>query len=324
MSLKLAFYIGGVVFLLAVLWTVFRTREYSPEEMEAFHQDEEKDLPKVAVGEEEQYVRAQTFYKHGPVWVGIGAVLTILLLNYSTHKEPLILSLGMVVFGILLILSGVMTRLGKHKSGFLEIINDLYHMPQTMKQLAWVQFFSWFGLFSMFLYTTGAVTSHVYGTTDPVSQAYQDGADWVGILFAMYNGMAALFAFALPPLAKRSSRKTAHMISLIAGGIGLISFYFINTNTMLLLPMVGIGLAWAAILSMPYAMLTSAIPTRKFGIYMGIFNFFIVIPEITASSIYGYLMESFFDNQPIYVLVTGGVSLIIAAMLVLRVKDAEN
>jgi maltose/moltooligosaccharide transporter len=322
-SVKFAFYVGGVVFLLAVLWTVFRTREYSPEEMEVFHKEEEKDLPVMVEGEEENFVRAQTFYKHGPVWVGIGAILTILLLTYSSHQEPLILSLGMITFGILLILSGVLTKLGKHKSGFLEIINDLYKMPETMRQLAWVQFFSWFGLFSMFIYATGAVTSHVYLTTDPLSKAYQDGANHVGIMFAMYNGMAALFAFALPPLAKRSSRKTAHMISLIAGGIGLISIYFIQDSTLLLLPMIGVGLAWAAILSMPYAMLTSSIPTRKFGIYMGIFNFFIVIPEITASSIYGYLLENVFDNRPIFALVTGGISLIVAAVLVLRVKGGE-
>ncbi len=323
-SLKLAFYIGGAVFVLAVLWTVLRTREYSPEEMEAFHQAEEAGQPLKPSGEEVTFVRAQTFYKHGPVLVAIGGVLTALLLTYSDHKEPLILSLGLMVAGVLLVISGVLTRLGRRDNGFLEIINDLYHMPPTMRQLAWVQFFSWFGLFSMFLYTTGAVTSHVYLTTDTTSAAYQDGADWVGILFAMYNGMAALYAFALPPLAKRSSRKTAHMISLIIGGLSLASFYFIKTDTLLLIPMIGIGMAWAAILSMPYAMLTSAIPTRKFGIYMGIFNFFIVIPEITASSVYGYLLENVFDNQPIYALVTGGASLIVAALLVLRVDDADD
>ncbi len=323
LSLKIAFYAGGVVFFLAVLWTVLRTKEYPPEQMEVFHKDEEKDQMIRNEGEEEQMVRAITFYKQGPVWIAIGAILTILLFNYSAHQEPLVLTIGMIVFGILLIISGILTRLGKKESGFLEVFNDLYKMPETMKQLALVQFFSWFGLFSMFLYTTGAVTSYTYGTTDTTSQAYQDGADYVGILFGMYNFMAMFFAFALPPLARRSSRKTAHMISLIAGGIGLISFYFFKDPTLLLISMVGVGLAWAAILSMPYAMLTSAIPTRKFGIYMGIFNFFIVLPEITASSIYGYLLETFFDNQPIYVLITGGVSLILAALLVIRVKDDD-
>ena len=230
----------------------------------------------------------------------------------------------MMVFGILLILSGVFTKLGRKDNGFLEVINDLFKMPATMKQLAYVQFFSWFGLFSMFLYTTGAVTSYTYGTTDSSSALYQEGANWVGILFGMYNFMAMFFAFALPPLAKRSSRKTAHMISLIAGGLGLVSFYFFKDPNLLLISMVGIGLAWAAILSMPYAMLTSAIPTRKFGIYMGIFNFFIVLPEIVASSIYGYLLESVFNNQPIYVLITGGCSLFVAALLVLRVQDNEE
>ena len=323
LSLKISFYVGGIAFLLAVIWTVIRTREYSPEQMEVFHEEEEDGQPLREEHQEEEMVRAITFYKQGPVWIAIGGILTVLIYTYSHHREPLVLSVGMMVFGVLIIISGILTRLGKRKSGFLEVFNDLFKMPATMKQLAWVQFFSWFGLFSMFLYTTSAVTSHTYGSTDPTSAIYQEGADWVGILFGMYNFMAMFFAFALPPLAKRSSRKTAHMISLIAGGLGLISFYFFTNPNLLLISMVGIGLAWAAILSMPYAMLTSAIPTRKFGIYMGIFNFFIVLPEITASSIYGYLLETFFNNQAIYVLIAGGISLFIAALLVLRVKDEE-
>ncbi|MEJ2004999.1 MAG: MFS transporter, partial [Cyclobacteriaceae bacterium] len=313
MSLKISFYVGGIAFLLAVVWTVIRTKEYSPEQMEVFHQEEEGGQPLRVEHEEENMIRAITFFKQGPIWIAVGAILTVLISTYSSHREPLVLSIGMIIFGILIIISGILTRLGKRNSGFLEVFNDLFKMPDTMKQLAWVQFFSWFGLFSMFLYTTGAVTSYTYGSTDPTSTVYQEGADWVGILFGMYNFMAMFFAFALPPLAKRSSRKTAHMISLIAGGLGLISFYFISNPNLLLISMVGIGLAWAAILSMPYAMLTSAIPTRKFGIYMGIFNFFIVLPEIVASSIYGYLLETFFDNQSIYVLIAGGISLFIAA-----------
>lgn len=324
MTVKIAFYAGGAVFLIAVLWTIFRTKEYSPEQMEAFHAEEEKNKPSEDVEREEKMIQAGTFYKQGPIWIGLGAIFTVLVYSYSHHREPLVLTIGMIIFGILLIISGVLTKLGRKDNGFLEVINDLFKMPATMRQLAWVQFFSWFGLFSMFLYTTGAVTSYTYGTTDTTSEIYQEGANWVGILFAAYNFMAMCFAFALPPLAQRSSRKTAHMISLIAGGLGLISFYFFKDPNLLLISMIGIGLAWAAILSMPYAMLTSAIPARKFGIYMGIFNFFIVLPEITASSIYGYLMESFFDNQPIYVLVTGGISLFIAALLVLRVQDDDS
>ncbi len=323
-TVKIAFYAGGVIFFGAVLWTVLRTKEYSPEQMEIFHEQEEKDKPKEEDVQEEKMIRAGTFYKHGPIWIGVGGILTVLVYSYFEHREPLVLTIGMMVFGMLLILSGVLTKLGRKENGFLEVINDLFKMPATMKQLAYVQFFSWFGLFSMFLYTTGAVTSYTYGTTDSSSALYQEGANWVGILFGMYNFMAMFFAFALPPLAKRSSRKTAHMISLIAGGLGLISFYFFDDPNMLLISMIGIGLAWAAILSMPYAMLTSAIPTRKFGIYMGIFNFFIVLPEIVASSIYGYLLESVFNNQPIYVLVTGGCSLFVAALLVLRVQDNEE
>ena len=186
------------MFFGAVLWTVLRTREYSPEEMEAFDADDDI-TGSQASGISSAAIPATTFLKHAPIWIAIGTILTFLILNYSQHKEPLILSLGAVVFGLILLLVGLLTKSGRTENGFVEVLNDLFKMPETMKQLAWVQFFTWFGLFSMFLYTTAAVTSHVYGTSDPTSQAYNEGADWVGILFATYNGFAALFAFALPP-----------------------------------------------------------------------------------------------------------------------------
>ncbi|MEL6562128.1 MAG: MFS transporter [Bacteroidota bacterium] len=197
-------------------------------------------------------------------------------------------------------------------------------MPKTMKQLAWVQFFSWFGLFSMFIYMTPAVTSHVYGVTDVSSEAYGEGSDWVGVLFAIYNAVAAGVAFLLAPLSKSIGRKRVHQLALVMGGLGLISIYFVSNPYVLILSMVGIGVAWASILSIPYAILTGSLPIRKFGIYMGIFNFFIVIPEITASSIYGYLFEEWFNEQSIYVLITGGMSFIVAAIMVLLVDDKKE
>ena len=190
-----------------------------------------------------------------------------------------------------------------------------------MSQLAVVQFFSWFALFAMWIYTTPAVTMHIYGTSDPTSALYNEGADWVGVLMAVYNGFAAVMAFVLVWLAKLTNRKTVHAISLVCGGIGLVTFYLIKDPNLLILSELGIGLAWASILAMPYAILTGSLPQKKLGVYMGIFNFFIVIPQITAAAILGFFVRSIFANEAIYALVLGGFSMFIAALLVLRVND---
>jgi MFS family permease len=154
-----------------------------------------------------------------------------------------------------------------------------------------------------------------------IQKNYNDGADWVGVLMAVYNGFAAVMAFVLIALARRFSRKTVHAISLLVGGVSFISFFFISNPDMLMIPELGIGLAWASILAMPYAILTGSIPSNKMGVYMGIFNFFIVIPQIVAASILGFLLKTFFDGNSIMALVIGGVSLIIAAAMVIFVED---
>ena len=196
-------------------------------------------------------------------------------------------------------------------------------MPKTMIQLAFVQFFSWFALFAMWIYTTPAVTRHVFGATDTSSALYNEGADWAGVLMAVYNGFAAIMAFFLVWLAKKTSRKAVHAISLIVGGLGLVSFWVIKDPNLLLVSELGIGLAWASIIAMPYAILTGSLPAKKMGVYMGIFNFFIVIPQITAAAILGFFVKNVFNNEAIYALVIGGVSMVIAAALVTFVKD-EN
>lgn len=212
----------------------------------------------------------------------------------------------------------------KSEVGIIAIFNDFARMPKTMVQLALVQFFSWFALFAMWIYSTAAVTKHIYGTSDVTSALYNEGADWVGILFAAYNGFAAVMAFLLPPLANLTSRKIVHMISLTAGGVGLISMFYIQEPEMLIISMLGVGLAWASILSMPYAILAGSLPAHKMGVYMGIFNFFIVIPQITAAGILGYITRDFFDNEAIYAIVLGGASMLLAALLVLVVKDVDE
>jgi len=253
-SVKWSFYLGGFAYFSAVMWTVFNTEEYPPD-----------DLEKLKMENAEKGIFA----------------------------------------------------------GLKESFMGIFKMPKTMVQLAFVQFFSWFALFALWIYTTSAVTSHIYGTSDTTSALYNEGADWVGICFAVYNGIAALVAFLLPVVAKKISRKMTHLIALVIGGIGLLSIYFITDPNLLLVSMIGVGIAWASILSMPYAMLSSILPANKMGYYMGVFNFFIVIPQIVAAGILGFLLKSFFGNISVYALIIGGVSMIIAGLLCVFVKDNE-
>ena len=197
-------------------------------------------------------------------------------------------------------------------------------MPETMKQLAWVQFFSWFALFSLWIYTTPAVTGHVFGALDTTSELYNDSADWVTVMFTVYNGIAAAVAFLLPVLARKTSNKFTHMIALVFGGLSLISIYFLSSKTGLLVSMIGVGVAWASILSIPYAMLSGSLPSAKMGYYMGVFNFFVVIPQIVAATILGFLVKELFNNEPIYALIVGGFAMIVSGLLTLRVKTNKR
>ena len=321
LSVKLSFYIGGGVFLLSVLWTVFSTKEYSPEELAEFEDKEFEN--KLKVEQEANIKNSKSDFKIGALFLIIGLLVTIFLRFIHVDQEVFIFSIGLSLFGLLEIISGLLKRAGKLKNGFVAVISDFNTMPSTMKQLAVVQFFSWFALFAMWIYTTAGVTSHVYGTTDTTSELYNEGANWVGICFGIYNGFAAIFAFWLIYFARITNRKVAHSVSLIIGGISLASIYLITNPTLLLIPFVGIGLAWASILAMPYAMLTGSLPAQKMGVYMGIFNFFIVIPQILAASILGFVVKSAFSNHPIYALIVGGISMILAGILVVFVKDRD-
>ncbi len=321
-SVKWSFYFGGGVFLLAVLWTVFRSREYSPEQLEAHEAAEGK------VEYQKEARDSSYYFSNGGRQIGlglliavIGILLTVMVVWFKLDKELYVLAVGVLAAGLLLFLSGALQRSGNYQNGFVTIMNDFQDMPRTMKQLAPVQFFSWFALFSMWIYTTSAVTSQIYGTSDTTTAAYNEGADWVGVCFAVYNGVAALVAFLIPVLAARTSRKMAHAICLLFGALGLISIFFIKDPNLLLGSMIGVGIAWASILSMPYAILTGALPSAKMGYYMGVFNFFIVIPQIVAASILGFLVSKFFGGHAVYALIVGGVSFVLAAGLTVRVED---
>jgi maltose/moltooligosaccharide transporter len=403
-SVKFSFYIGALVFLGAVLWTVFSTKEYSPEELEKMKEEEEKEE-----SEEEKATASTEFDKKTLVRKGmkiglfsliLGLATTILVYFKDYTFELYILTIGLSIFGLMEIASALLQKRGKKKLGMIEIFNDLNVMPKTMVQLAFVQFFSWFALFAMWIYTTAGVTSHIYdmkmeqdivselqnsiqqvqegdkgykqtkeidatldeylqefNNTDKkhvvvsmnvvkffagkekmekfnldqdtreqikyIQNEYNTGADWVGVCFAIYNGAAAVLAFFLMYLAKVTNRKITHMISLVVGGISLIIIYFINDPVNLIYPFIGIGLAWASILAMPYAILTGSLPHHKLGVYMGIFNFFIVIPQILAATILGFITKTAFDGKAILALVLGGVTWFLAGVLVLFVRDKK-
>ncbi|MGZ9735102.1 MFS transporter [Flavobacterium sp. GNP002] len=320
-SVKWSFYIGGVVFLLAVLWTVFKSTEYSPAELEAFEQ-KDKDIKEVVPIETEFETKAniKRQFNLGLIMTLLGSIISFFIYENGLTKELYILFVGLIVIGILFMVTSRL-RVVQIKNGFTIIMTDLLNMPTTMKKLAWVQFFSWFALFSMWIYTTQAVTQHIFGTTDTTSKVYNDAADWVSVLFTVYNGVAAAVAFLLPVIAKKVGVRSTHLLALCSGGIGLLSIYFIGDKYLLLIPMLGVGIAWASILSMPYAMLSGVLPAAKMGYYMGVFNFFVVIPQIVAATILGFIVKQFFQNEPIYALLIGGVSMIFAGLLTLRVNN---
>jgi maltose/moltooligosaccharide transporter len=323
-SVRLSFYLGAAVFFAAVLWTVIRSKEYSPEEMASFEENQEREgSAKKTRTAEEFALNGGRQIRLGWILLVVGTVLSVWLASAEVY-QVMILSAGIGFVGVLLIVSGLMQRSGKYDNGFVTILNDFQDMPRTMKQLAWVQFFSWFALFAMWIYTTAAVTSHIYGTTDTTSALYNEGANWVGVAFATYNGVAALVAFSIPVLAKKTSRRIAHAICLVCGALGLLSIFVISEPRLLLGSMVGVGIAWASILSMPYAILTGSLPPSKLGYYMGVFNFFIVIPQIVAAAVLGFFIGRFFGGEAIYALLIGGVSLVLAAALTLRVQDKDD
>jgi maltose/moltooligosaccharide transporter len=212
-----------------------------------------------------------------------------------------------------------------HKS--TDFWTDLKSMPKTMAQLGLVQFFSWFALFGMWVYTTPAIAHHVVGLplSDTKSSLYQECGDWTGVIFGVYNAASAIFAFfLLPYLSKNIGRKRTHMWSLVVGGICLVSMYFAPSLNFLIIPMIGLGLAWASILAMPYSILAGSIPVKKMGVYMGIFNLFITIPQIVSGLFAGVILTQLFDGQAIYVIVMSGVSMILAGILTLQVEDKDD
>ncbi len=331
-SVRISFYVGAAAMLVAVLWTVFSTKEYSPEQIDAF----EGARPAPLADHEQR--PATRYLNGGLIWLAVGALAFLAVWfvrdqaaalptdvedwRKAVGKELYVLAGFVAGFGVLQLLVAAFRRAAK-SNGLTEILDDMFGMPETMRGLAVVQFFSWFALFSMWIYTTAAVTAVHFGSSDTTSVAYNQGADWVGVLFGIYNGVAALVAFALPVLASSIGKRGAHAVALAMGGLGLIGIFLIRDPQMLWLPMIGVGIAWASIVSMPYAILSSAVPGRKMGVYMGVFNIFIVVPQLVAATLLGLMLNALFQSQAIWALVVGGISFFIAAAMSLRVREVK-
>jgi len=315
-SVKWSFYIGGVAFLLAVLWTIVRVREYSPEEQERFSESalcSARDSSETALDK-------RSCHRQSAALILSGAAFTWLIYALSWYEGLYILSVGFVFYGVLQFVAARRHANGK-LGGMVEIVADLQNMPATMKQLALVTMLTWFALFSMFIYSTSAVTVFHFGSSDVTSELYNTGANWVGVLMGVYNGVAALVAFPLAALANKVGRVATHMVCLVIGGIGLMSMYAFKDPMLLLISMTAVGIAWASLLTIPYAILSSAVSHRKMGVYMGMFNLFVVIPQILASAILGLLVRTIFHGQAIYAIVLGGVAMILSGLLMAFVKD---
>ena len=307
-TVRFAFYAGSAVLFGAILWTVLRTREYPPEQLSAFEEP-----PREAPAPFD----ARRNNVQALAWLAIGVAGLAFVYWKQLDRQLYLLGALLASYGLLKLLLNVVRRDG----AVATIMGDLGNMPGTMRKLAVVQFFSWFALFAMWIYTTGTVTSVHYGTTDTASEAYNQGANWVGVLFAAYNGFAALAAIFIPMMARRFGLRWTHLVNVTLGGIGLVSIPLIRDPQWLILSMAGVGFAWASILSLPYALLSDSVPQAKMGVYMGIFNFFIVIPQLVAASLLGFMLKMLFDNQSAYALVIGGASMVIAGLCVLRVPE---
>ena len=257
--------------------------------------------------------------RSGLLWTGAGLLGLIGVAALQLDRQLSLLCIGALVWGLLQLLHAA----GKHPAMVSTIMHDLAAMPESMRRLAPVQFFSWLALFAMWIYTTGAVTRVYFGSTDTQSEAYNQGANWVGVLFAAYNGFAAVAAAIIPLMVRRFGLRWSHLLNVWLGALALLSFLWMRDPRWLLLPMLGIGFAWASILSLPYALLASSLPSDKMGLYMGIFNFFIVIPQLVAASVLGLAVRVLFGGEPIYALALGGVSFLIAGLLGLRVAEPE-
>ena len=286
-TVRFSFWFGGAALFLAVLWTVLSTREYSPEEIDRFGENAEHPDSETVV-----QTLANRSIGTSVVWVAMGISVVFGVIEWKLEKEVYLLGGLLIAYGIANAAGIWLARAGRTSNMLANIVGDFSGMPPLMKRLALVQFFSWSALFIMWINTTPVVARNFFHSPDPASAGFQDAGNWVGVLFAVYNGVAAVAALALLPILARTLGKArTHMICLICGAAGYASFFLIKDPKLLVFAEVGIGIAWASILAMPYAILASSLPQRKLGIYMGLFNIFIVIPQLLVATVMGSILR---------------------------------
>jgi maltose/moltooligosaccharide transporter len=315
-TVRFSFWFGGAALFCAVLWTVLNTREYSPVEMAAFGETAEH-----PESDEQLRALAGRGLTSPFTWIAAGVAVLFAVMQWRLEKELYVLAGLLMTYGIASLLAILLARRGSTNNMLAHIVGDFSGMPPLMKRLAVVQFFTWSALYTMWVFTTPVVARNFYMSPDPASAGYQDAGNWVGVLFAVYNGVAAVAALALLPLLARAVGKSrTHMICLLAGAAGYASFFVIRDPKMLVLSEIGIGIAWASILAMPYAILASSLPQRKLGIYMGLFNVFIVVPQLLVATVMGSIMKTFFPDQPIWTMLAAALVMAAAALAMTRVQ----
>ncbi len=314
-TVRLAFWFGGGALFLSVLWTIVTTREYSPEQMAEF------DGYAAANGADTMRALASRSYGNCLAWIAAGVVVVLAVSQFALEKEVYLLGGLLIAYGLASARAISSAKRGSPAAMLGHIVGDFSGMPVLMKRLAVVQFFSWSALFIMWINTTPIVAQYAFGSPDPTSAGYQAGASWVDVLFGTYNAVAAIAALTLLPwLSARFGKARTHIVGLLCGAAGYASFFFIRDPQLLLLSEVGVGIAWASILAMPYAILASSLPQAKLGIYMGLFNVFVVIPQLLVATIMGSIMKAFFPGDPIWTMAFAAGTLAIAALAMLRVE----
>ena len=314
-TVRWSFWFGAVALLVAVMWTVFTTKEYSPEEQAAF-----AGAGGAASEVQPTAALADKSYLAPLRWILLGLVATALVQFFDLEKEVFLLGALLVAYGLLSAAAIALARQGRTTNMLTGIVGDFSGMPEIMKRLALVQFFSWSALFIMWINTTPVVTQYVFGSSDTTSVAYNEGANWVTVLFTVYNGVAAIAALALlPVLARKFGQVATHAICLVCGAAGFLMFFLVRDAQALLIAEIGIGIAWASILAMPYAILASNLPQAKLGIFMGLFNVFIVVPQLLVATAMGQIMLWMFPGEPIWTMLFAAGALLVAALAMIRV-----
>ncbi|MEL7445137.1 MAG: MFS transporter [Pseudomonadota bacterium] len=335
-TVQWAFYIGGAALFAAVAWTVFNTKEYSPEQIAAFEAARHAALG-TEPGDAGSIQRsAGQFQSGGLIWIVAGVAFAAFVWLGRQEARPaffgeleigqeLFILAGLIAaFGVIQIVAGIMRSGGKDENGFMEVVNDLFAMPRTMRQLAVVQFFSWFAMFALWIYGTPAVTDFHFASPDPTTQGYQDGADWWSLMGSVRNGIAAAAALVFIVIAAKIDRRKLHSFNLAVGAAGFAAMILVSDPALLWISQVGLGIAWASIVSLPYAILAGSVPAKKMGIYMGIFNIFIVVPQLIAATLLGFLVTAIFGGAPIYAMAIGATSFVLAAVATLFVTDHQT